>query len=127
MVYCMEKTAYNSSMRVTRDNIRQELGQRIRDLRKTAGITQEELGEKAELSYKFIGEIERGQVNVSLDSIVRIGDALGVKIGDLFSKERIPIRKIVIKEKSPSVKYSPQDLLLIKKALRILSRAFSKV
>ena len=123
----MEKTAYNSSMRGTTENIRQELGQCIRDLRKTAGITQEELGEKAELSYKFIGEIERGQVNVSLDSIIRIAEALGVKIGDLFSKERIPIRKIVVKEKSPLAKYSPHDLLLIKKALRLLNRTFSKV
>src|SRR4030042_1920592 len=96
MVYCMEKTAYNSSMRGTTENIRQELGQCIRDLRKTAGSTQEELGEKAELSYKFIGEIERGQVNVSLDSIIRIAEALGVKIGDLFSKERIPILKLLL-------------------------------
>ena|SRR4030042_1228479 len=127
MVYCMEKTAYNSSMRGTTENIRQELGQCIRDLRKTAGITQEELGEKAELSYKFIGEIERGQVNVSLDSIIRIAEALGVKIGDLFSKERIPIRKIVVKEKSPLSKFSAHDLQLIKKALRLLNRTFSKI
>ncbi len=123
----MEKTAYNSSMRGTTENIRQELGQCIRDLRKTAGITQEELGEKAELSYKFIGEIERGQVNVSLDSIIRIAEALGVKIGDLFSKERIPIRKIVVKEKSPLSKFSAHDLQLIKKALRLLNRTFSKI
>ncbi|MBI4680030.1 MAG: helix-turn-helix transcriptional regulator [Nitrospirae bacterium] len=31
-------------------------------------FTQEELGEKAGLSYKFVGEIERGEVNPSLDS-----------------------------------------------------------
>jgi transcriptional regulator with XRE-family HTH domain len=108
-------------------NFRKELGQRIRELRKTAGLTQEELGEKAELSYKFIGELERGQVNVSLDSIARIAQALGVKIGDLFSKEKIPVQKIVIKERSPLSKFSSQDLQLIKKALRILNRTFSKV
>jgi transcriptional regulator with XRE-family HTH domain len=114
-------------MRGIMHNSRKELGQRIRELRKTAGITQEELGEKAELSYKFIGELERGQVNVSLDSIARIAQALGVKIGDLFSKEKIPVQKIVIKERSPLSKFSSQDLQLIKKALRILNRTFSKV
>jgi len=109
------------------DTIRKKLGERIRELRKIAGLTQEELGEKAELNYKFIGQLERGQVNVSLDSIVRIADALGVKIGDLFSKEKIPVQKIAIKEKSPFSKFSSQDLHLIKKALQILNRAFSKV
>jgi transcriptional regulator with XRE-family HTH domain len=109
------------------DNVRKELGARIRELRKTAGLTQEELGEKADLNYKFIGELERGQVNVSLDSLVRITEALGVRIGDLFSKEKIPVQKIAIKEKSPLSKFSSQDFHLIKKALRLLNRAFSKV
>ena len=114
-------------MKDTVDDIRKKLGARIRELRQSAGITQEELGEKAELNYKFIGELERGQVNVSLDSIVRIAEALGVKIGDIFSKEKIAVQKITVKEKSPLSKFSPQDLHLIKKALRLLNRTFSKV
>lgn len=127
MVYWNLKSTYNSAMRGTMDDIRRKLGQRIRELRKSAGITQEELGEKSSLSYKFIGELERGQVNVSIDSIARIAEALGVKIGDLFSKEKIPVQKILIKEESPLSKLSSQDLQLIKKALRILNRIFSKV
>ncbi|MBI4849710.1 MAG: helix-turn-helix transcriptional regulator [Nitrospirae bacterium] len=109
------------------DDTRRKLGQRIRELRKSAGITQEELGERAELNYKFIGELERGQVNVSLDSIVRIAEALRVKIGDLFSKEKISVQKVTVKEKSPLSKFSPQELHLIKKTLRLLNRTFSKV
>jgi len=115
------------SIRRIRDDMRKKLGERIRELRKSIGITQEELGEKAELNYKFIGELERGQVNVSLDSIVRIADALEVKIGDLFSKEKIPVLKITVKEKTPLSKLSSQDLHLIKKALRLLNRTFSRV
>lgn len=114
-------------MKDTKDDIRKKLGERIRELRKSAGITQEQLGENAELSYKFIGELERGQVNVSLDSIARIAEALGVKIGDLFSKEKIPVQRIVIKEKSPLSKFSSQDFKLIKKTLRLLNKTFSKV
>ena len=114
-------------MKDVKNNSRKELGERIRELRKSAGITQEELGEKSALSYKFIGELERGQVNISIDSLVRIAAALGVEIGDLFSKEKIPVQKITVKEKSPLSKFSPQDLQLIKKALRILNRTFSKV
>lgn len=98
------------------DDIQEGLGKRIRTLRKSKALTQEELGEKAGLSYKFVGEIERGEVNPSLDSLVRIAKALGVKAGDLFPRE-VDIFP----------QFSPQDLQLIKKALRLLNRTFSKV
>jgi transcriptional regulator with XRE-family HTH domain len=105
---------------------RKKLGERVRELRKSAELTQEALGELAELNYKFIGELERGRVNVSLDAIVRIAAALRVKIGDLFSKEKVPLQKVIVKEKNPP-QFSPQDLHLIKKALQLLNRTFSKV
>ncbi len=98
------------------DNIQKGLGKRIRTLRRKRTFTQEELGEKAGLSYKFVGEIERGEVNPSLDSLVRIANSLDVKVGDLFPRE-VDIFP----------QFSPQDLHLIKKALRLLNRTFSKV
>lgn len=109
------------------ENARKELGKKIREIRKIKGLTQEELGEKANLNYKFVGELERGKVNISLDSLVRISNALEVYIGDLFRKKEEPILKITVKEKSPLSKFSSQDLQLIKKALRLLNRTFSKV
>ena len=64
---------------------RRILGQNVRNFRKQAHLSQEKLGEKAALSYKYVGEIERGSVNVSLDSLARIAKALNVKIADLVS------------------------------------------
>ena len=109
------------------DDVRRKLGERIRELRKLAGITQEKFGAKAGLSYKFIGELERGQVNVSLDSIVKIAEALGVKVGDLFSEERIHVQKVFVRERNPLLRLSPQNIQLIKKVLNLLNRTFSKV
>jgi transcriptional regulator with XRE-family HTH domain len=97
-------------------NVRKGLGNRIRTLRKLKALTQEELGEQAGLSYKFLGEIERGEVNPSLESLIGIAKALDVKVGDLFPRE-VGIFP----------QFSPQDLQLIKKALRLLNRTFSKV
>ncbi|HVU27798.1 MAG TPA: helix-turn-helix transcriptional regulator [Verrucomicrobiae bacterium] len=37
--------------------------------RKRAGISQEKLAVKADLSYKYVGEVERGVMNTSLDSL----------------------------------------------------------
>jgi len=121
------QTPYNASWRIVMENARKELGKRIREIRKIKGFTQEELGEKANLNYKFIGELERGKVNVSLDSLVKISHALEIYISDLFRKREGSILKITVKEKSPFAKFSSQDLQLIKKALRLLNRTFSKV
>jgi transcriptional regulator with XRE-family HTH domain len=62
---------------------RRTVGQQIRAYRKGAGLTQEKLAEKASLSYKYVGEVERGVVNVSLDSLMRVAKALKLKVADL--------------------------------------------
>ena len=62
---------------------RRIVGQKIRAYRKQAGLSQEKLAEKASLSYKYLGEVERGYVNVSLDSLMRLAKALKVKLRDL--------------------------------------------
>ncbi|MBI3582725.1 MAG: helix-turn-helix domain-containing protein [Nitrospinae bacterium] len=113
------------------NKLKKDLGWRILDLRKAGGLTHEDLGEKSGLNYKFIGELERGWVNVSLDSLTKIVEVLGVKIGDLFSKDKIPVQKVFVKvltEKRDFLsRFSPQEIQLIKKALRILNKTFSKV
>lgn len=110
------------------DNPRQELGARIRGLRKSAGFTLEYMEEKSGLNCHYIGQLERGRANVSLDSLVKIADALGVKVGDFFSTEKIPVQKVFIEpvKKDPLSRLSASDVLAIKKSLRILSRIFSK-
>lgn len=106
---------------------RKKLGERIRELRKSAGITQEELGEKASLNYKFIGELERGRVNVSLDSIVKIASALGVQPDSFFSKAKPLIKHVSVKEKNPLAKLSSSDIRGIKLALKLLNKTFQNV
>ena len=64
---------------------RRTVGQQIRTYRKGAALTQEKLAEKAGLSYKYLGEVERGVVNVSLDSLMRLARALKLKVADLVA------------------------------------------
>ena len=65
---------------------RRIVGQNIRAYRKHAGWSQEKLAEKADLTYKFLGEVERGCENVSLDSLTRIAKALKIKVRDLVGE-----------------------------------------
>jgi len=63
------------------------LGRRIRSLRESKGWTQQELGTQADVNYKFVGEIERGQQNPSLNVLVKIASALEVDLPDLLRFE----------------------------------------
>jgi transcriptional regulator with XRE-family HTH domain len=65
---------------------RRTVGQKIRAFRKRSKLSQEKLAEKADLSYKYLGEVERGSVNISLDSLVRLAKALGVRMKDLVAE-----------------------------------------
>lgn len=67
------------------ENTRVLVGERIRALRKDRGWSQEELGEKADLHHTYVGAIERGEKNASIDTPDKIADALGVVIADLLA------------------------------------------
>jgi len=55
-----------------------QLGKRIKQQRILARMTQEKLAEKAGISLSFLGHIERGTRKASLDTVVKICNALGV-------------------------------------------------
>jgi transcriptional regulator with XRE-family HTH domain len=65
--------------------LRGRVGARVRQLRQARRLTQEELAERAGLSYKFIGEVERGRGNPTLTTLAAISDALGVQLTDLLA------------------------------------------
>ena len=67
------------------ENIKRMVGEQIRKLRKKKGLTQEGLGWKADLHYTYIGAVERGEKNCSLDSLNKIAKALDVRIHDLLN------------------------------------------
>jgi transcriptional regulator with XRE-family HTH domain len=62
------------------------LGATIRDYRKQAGISQEALAERSGLHRTYIGGIERGERNVSLENIVCIARALKVPPSRLLER-----------------------------------------
>lgn len=59
-------------------------GDRVRELRKQIGISQEELSFKADLHRTYIGMIERAEKNITLVNIEKIANALNVNIKELF-------------------------------------------
>jgi len=64
--------------------LQERFGERVRELRKRKGLSQEALALACELDRTYIGGVERGERNLSLLNIHKIADALGVAARDLF-------------------------------------------
>jgi len=60
------------------------LGKNMREKREKLGISQEKLGEIAKLHRTYIGMIERGEKNITLNNLRKLANALKVKVRDLI-------------------------------------------
>lgn len=63
---------------------REYIGKKIKEYRTLNKLTQERLGEKAGLHYTYIGQVERGEKEPSLKSLINIAEALGVGVDKLL-------------------------------------------
>ena len=67
-------------------DIAKAVGQRIRNYRTQNGLSQERLAELCGCHPTYIGQLERGEKNATLESVERIATALGVSLSKLFEK-----------------------------------------
>lgn len=65
-------------------NIKEVVGARVRELRKEKGMSQEELAHAANLHPTYIGKLERGERNMSVESLEKTTQALGITLEQLF-------------------------------------------
>ncbi|WP_029265816.1 helix-turn-helix domain-containing protein [Virgibacillus alimentarius] len=65
-------------------DLKKIIGERIRSIRKAKGFTQETLAEKADIHYSYIGGIERGDRNISVETLSKIINALEILPVELF-------------------------------------------
>ncbi len=65
-------------------NLKLEFGKNIKSFRQKASLSQEQLADLASLHRTYIGSVERGERNISLENIVQIARALGVEASDLM-------------------------------------------
>jgi transcriptional regulator with XRE-family HTH domain len=66
---------------------RQQLGQRLKHLRRLRGYTQEQLAERIDINPKYLSSIERGAENPTLDLLDRLAQGLQVEMYELFQEE----------------------------------------
>ena len=64
------------------------LAANVRRLRQDAGLSQQELAKAAEIRQALVSEIERGEANPTLESLVKLAQALKVDLARLFDGDR---------------------------------------
>jgi transcriptional regulator with XRE-family HTH domain len=73
-----------------------KIGKRIRELRKERGYSQKDFAAAAQLGRSYAGRVERGEQNISIQSLIQIALTLKVEPGELFPPLRefkAPYRK----------------------------------
>lgn len=66
-------------------HIQRLFGERLRELRRGKGLSQEALALACDLDRTYIGGVERGERNISLVNIHAIAGALGIPVKELFN------------------------------------------
>ena len=61
-----------------------KFGAAVRIRRRATGLSQEEFAEKVDCHRNFVGRIERGEQNPTVDTLVRIARALRCKVRDII-------------------------------------------
>lgn len=64
--------------------IQKIVGQRIREIRKEKGYSQEELASRADLDRTYMTSVECGRRNISIVNLYKIAKALGVTLEEMF-------------------------------------------
>jgi transcriptional regulator with XRE-family HTH domain len=71
-------------MKAVENNIKKIFGVRVRALRSEKGWSQEDFAFECGLHRTYIGAVERGERNVSLENIKKIADTFKIDIAELF-------------------------------------------
>ena len=69
-----------------------EIGARLREIRKNAGLSLRDLAAKAEMSASFVSLVERGESSLSLTSLFGLARALGIDPAELVAGGSAPVQ-----------------------------------
>lgn len=85
------------------------LGERIRELRKDRGFTQEQLAELVDVEQKHVSRLELGKSFPTIERLEKIADALNVPLRDLFDFKHLADEDTRVKSIEEMVKCLSDD------------------
>ena len=64
--------------------VQRKLGKKIAELRRKKGFSQEGFAHECQFHRSYMGAVERGEKNITIQMLVRIAKALKISLGELF-------------------------------------------
>ncbi|KJD39624.1 helix-turn-helix domain-containing protein [Paenibacillus polymyxa] len=110
--------------------LRKQIGTRIRAIRNAKGLTQQKLADIASLDYRYIGALERGERNFSIDTLEKVLTALNVSISELmFSEEHMTTDEMIRQEAidefvALTSRLNKEQIGILRRVSKEISRAF---
>ena len=86
-----------------------EIGNRLHAIRKKLGLTQSEVSERAGLSDRTYADIERGTVNMRVETLLKICDALYITLDEILTSDETPLIESQDKLFDLLLERSPKD------------------
>ena len=84
MLENLRRRVYNALMSINQ-NVEKKFGAKLAYIRKSKKLSQMKLAELVDMNFNYIGQIERGEANVTIKTMKNIADALGVEVSELFN------------------------------------------
>ncbi len=104
-----------------------ELGKRIREARKALNLTQEEASERCDITSSYYGNLERGDKKMSVETLVKLSEGLGVSVDSLLygddSRERKLLSDVMAKvKKDTNIGQFEKYLMIMEAVSRIADK-----
>jgi transcriptional regulator with XRE-family HTH domain len=99
----MDAVPAESGIAKTQAEVQAGLGERLRRLRKARQMSLRQLGEIIGTTASFISQLERGLTGASTGTLMRIADAFGVSIAELFDDRSAPAHRVLKRSLRPAL------------------------
>ncbi len=104
-----------------------KIGQKIKQKRQELGMSQEELAEACDISYSYIGHIERASRNLSLNTAIKLSQVLNVSL-DYLLLDAIPTESALINSiNSELCNHSPEQVQKFLNTVKILAENIERL
>lgn len=102
------------------------IGSKVRRLRKSQGLSQQQLGEKAGFDYRYVGFIEQARVNPTIKTLEKVAGALNITVAELLPTSD----EIAGGKKGSAHKYTEQELIkskIVKHLNKVDNKTLKKI
>jgi transcriptional regulator with XRE-family HTH domain len=108
------------------DGLYKQFGKQLRDLRRAAGLTQDQVAERVKLKRTSITNIERGRQHIALHQLYLLANAVGKAPSDLLPDAEPTLQELLSTKAIAALRASAEDDQDLAFAAQVISKAHAE-